>query len=374
MEPLKVGIIGLGKVAHLHAKAVLHEPLTQLAAVCSRNTDTVDTFANEYGARGYTDFDAFINESGIEALCICTPHPAHVHSAVAAAEAGIHLLIEKPLASSLQDCDAILDAAAKSGVKVAMVSQRRFYEPCQRVRRAIDEGKIGAPALGTATILGWRDEPYYKSDPWRGSWEQEGGGVLVNQAPHQLDLLLWYMGEIEELFGYWDNLNHPYIEVEDTAMAVIRFKNGGMANVLVSNSFNPAIHGKVQILGTNGALVSVQTDGGQMFIPGMAAIEEPPLNDLWTVPGETDQLESWEREDTDYFKTINATEHYHKVQMRDFAEAIRDDRPPLADGSAGRQVVELFTAIYRSQRDRKPIQFPLSSENDRDDFDGRTPS
>ncbi len=371
MEALKVGIIGLGKVAHLHAKALQGEPLTELTAVCSRNSDTAKTFASEYGAHGYSNLTAFIQESGIDALCICTPHPAHVHSAVAAAEAGIHLLIEKPLASSLQDCDAILDAAAKTGVKVAMVSQRRFYEPCLRVRRAIDDGKIGKPILGTATILGWRDEAYYQSDPWRGSWDQEGGGVLVNQAPHQLDLLLWYMGEIQEVFGFWDNLNHPYIEVEDTAIAVVRFKNGGMANILVSNSFNPAIHGKVQILGQNGSCISVQTDGGQMFIPGMAAIEEPPLNDIWSVSGESELLDSWAQEDTEFFKSINASEYYHKVQMRDFAEAINDDRPPLADGYAGRQVVELFTAIYRSQRDRKPVQFPLIPETDRPDFDGR---
>ena len=109
-----------------------------------------------------------------------------------------------------------------------MVSQRRFYEPCQRIRRAIDADKIGKPVLGIATLLGWRGQEYYQSDPWRGKWTEEGGGVLVNQAPHQLDLLQWYMGPIDELFGYWDNLNHPYIEVEDTAIAVLRFKSNGL--------------------------------------------------------------------------------------------------------------------------------------------------
>ncbi len=131
-------------------------------------------------------------------------------------------------------------ALARAG-PLGMICQRRFFEPCQRIRRAIDEGKLGRPILGTVTMFGWRDAAYYRSDPWRGSWQGEGGGVLVNQAPHQLDLLLWYIGEIEEVFGYWANLNHPTIEVDDTAVAVIRFKSGALGNIVVSNSQNPAL-------------------------------------------------------------------------------------------------------------------------------------
>ncbi len=157
-----------------------------------------------------------------------------------------------------------------------MICQRRFFEPCQRIRQAIDDGKLGKPVLGTVTMLGWRDAAYYKSDPWRGTWKGEGGGVLVNQAPHQLDLLMWYMGEVEEMFGYWGNLNHPMIEVEDTAITVIRFKSGALGNIVVSNSQNPALYGKVTVHGSNGASVGVQTDGGAMFIAGMSNITEPP--------------------------------------------------------------------------------------------------
>ena len=147
------------------------------------------------------------------------------------------------------------------------------------------------PILGSVAMYGWRDEAYYRSDPWRGSWQGEGGGVLVNQAPHQLDLLHWYMGEIDELFGFWANLNHPYIEVEDTAVAVLRFKNGALGNIVVSNSQNPALYGRVYVHGSNGASIGVQTDGGAMFIAGMSSITEPPINDLWTVPGEEEIIE-----------------------------------------------------------------------------------
>src|SRR5262249_61287694 len=135
----------------------------------------------------------------------------------------------------------------------------------------------------------------------------EGGGVLVNQAPHQLDLLQWFMGPIAQLFGCWVNLNHPYIEVEDTAAAIIRFKNGALGNILVSNSQNPALYGKVAVHGSNGASVGVQTDGGAMFIAGMSSIAEPPINDFWNIPGEEGLLEHWQDEDSALFHRIDGT-------------------------------------------------------------------
>ena len=220
-------------------------------------------------------------------------------------------------------------------------------------------------------MFGWRSPEYYQSDPWRGTWKGEGGGVLVNQAPHQLDLLQWYMGPPTELFGYWDNLNHPSIEVEDTAVAVLRFAGGGLGSIVVSNSQNPALYGKVMIHGSSGACLSVQTDGGAMFIAGMSEIEEPPLNDCWTVPGEQDLLQQWQREDAEFFKTIKPTEYYHRLQINDFLTAIAEDRPPLVTGEEGRRTVEIFTAVYRSRKDKKPIRFPLRPEEDDKTFDGR---
>jgi predicted dehydrogenase len=212
-------------------------------------------------------------------------------------------------------------------------------------------------------MYGWRDRTYYESDPWRGSWAGEGGGVLVNQAPHQLDLLRWYMGPVEELAGFWANLNHPYIEVEDTAVAVLRFKNGGLGNIVVSNSQNPALYGRVSVHGSNGASVGVQTDGGAMFIAGVSGMAEPPVNDLWTVPGETELLEQWQREDRAFFSKIEATEYYHRLQIQDFLRAVLQGRPPSVTGEDGRATVEIFEAIYRSQRTGSVVRFPLAAEN-----------
>jgi predicted dehydrogenase len=265
----------------------------------------------------------------------------------------------------------MLAAAAEAGVKLGMISQRRLYPAVQRVREAIDGGKIGEPALGEAVLLGWRDEAYYNSDPWRGRWETEGGGVLVNQSPHQLDLLQWFMGPVEALFGYWDNLNHPTIEVEDTAVAVIRFQSGALGSIIVSNSQKPGLYGRVHVHGRNGASVGVQTDGGAMFVAGVSNVTEPSINDLWTVPGEEDRLAEWQAEDARTFQQVDATSHYHRLQIEDFLQAIIDNRPPLIDGAEGRKTVELFTAIYRSQRDQRPVRFPLSTEENPESFDGR---
>jgi UDP-N-acetyl-2-amino-2-deoxyglucuronate dehydrogenase len=369
MKKLRTGVIGCGKVSHTHARALSEFEESELIAVYSRSADKAAAFAGQYGATGYTDLDEMLGV--VEAVVVCTPHPFHAAPTVRALEAGVHVLVEKPLAASLQDCDAMIAAAMKSGCRLATVSQRRWYAPVLRVKRAIEEGRIGSPVLGMVAMLGWRDEPYYRSDPWRGSWEMEGGGVLVNQAPHQLDLLLWFMGPIAELYGCWDNLNHPYIEVEDTAIAVVRFASGALGNIVVSNSQKPGLYGKVHVHGSSGASVGVQTDGGAMFIAGMSPVLEPPVNDLWTIPGEEHLLESWRGEDTEFFGTIDAASYYHRLQIRDFLRAILEDRQPLVTAEEGRDTVELFTAIYRSNRDRRPVRFPLQPERGREDFDGR---
>jgi UDP-N-acetyl-2-amino-2-deoxyglucuronate dehydrogenase len=201
---------------------------------------------------------------------------------------------------------------------------------------------------------------------------KEGGGVLVNQASHQLDIFQWLMGPIEEVYGIWRNLNHPYIEVDDTALAIVKFKSGAIGNIIVSNSQKPGIYGKVHIHGSNGASVGVQTDGGAMFIAGMSSIVDPPVNDLWTVQGEEKLFDEWIRQDSDFFNSINAMEYYMKLQNEDFSDAIIHDRKPMISGDEGRVTVELFSAIYRSQRDNQPVRFPLEAELDCSDFDGRT--
>jgi predicted dehydrogenase len=272
-----------------------------------------------------------------------------------AAAAGAHALIEKPMAASLADCDFMLAAARKAGTIISVISQRRFYEPVLRMKAAIDAGKIGRPALGVFQMYSWREPSYYQSDPWRGRWDTEGGGVLVNQSPHQIDLLLWLLGDAEEVSGYWANLNHPNIEVDDTAVASIRFGGGALGSIITSVSQKPGLYTKVHVHGTNGASVGVETDRGATFIAGVSEIAEPPLNDIWTVPGEEHLLAQFQADDRAAFARVSATSHYHALQIQDFLRAALEGRAPLVTGDEGRKVVELFTAIYRSQRERRPI-------------------
>lgn len=368
---IKTAIIGCGKVSHLHASALKQAKNAELTAIYSRSIEKAKEFAAKYQIQAFDNIEAMIASTGTESVVVCTPHPFHAEAVIQCASLGVNCLVEKPLASSLQDCDKMIKACNVNNVKLGVVSQRRFYAPVQRVKKAVEEGKIGKPALGTINMLGWRDRKYYESDAWRGKWEMEGGGVLVNQAPHQLDIFQWLMGPIDEVYGIWENLNHPYIEVEDTALAIVKFKSGAVGNIIVSNSQRPGIYGKVQVHGSNGASVGVQTDGGAMFIAGMSSIAEPPVNDLWTVPGEETLLPIWVKEDSDFFNSINATEYYMKLQNEDFADAVINNRKPMVSGEEGRVTVELFTAIYRSQRDNKPVKFPLEPEYDRTDFDGR---
>ena len=352
----KIAILGCGKVAHLHAKAVRDIPGAWLAGVWSRTKASADAFAAEYGVESFSSVAELVRSKKIDLAVVCTPHPFHAAPAMEAVAAGANVLVEKPLAVTITDCDRIMEACGKAGVSLGVISQRRWYAPSRRVKEAIDAGKIGKPALGMVTMLGWRDKAYYEADAWRGTWDMEGGGVLVNQAPHQLDLLLWYMGDAEEVYGQWRNLNHPYIEVEDTALAIVKFKSGAIGNIIVSNSQKPGLYGKVHVHGSNGASVGVQTDGGAMFIAGRSGILEPPVNDLWTVPGEEALLETWKNEDSAFFSSVDPMVYYMKLQIEDFLQTLDTGMAPQVTGHDGRKVVELFSAIYQSTAENRPVR------------------
>jgi UDP-N-acetyl-2-amino-2-deoxyglucuronate dehydrogenase len=164
------------------------------------------------------------------------------------------------------------------------------------------------------------------------------------------NLLAWFMGPAKEIAGLWDNVNHPYIEVEDTAVAAIRFAGGGMGSVLVSNSQKPGIYAKVHIHGSSGASAGVQTDGGAMFIAGMSGVLEPPYNDLWTIPGQESLLPVWKAEDEAFFSKIDATWYFFALQIAEFSEAARAGRAPAVTGEDGRETVRIFEGIYRDNK------------------------
>ncbi len=354
-----ISIAGCSRVAHLHAKAIQNIPNARLTGVWSRTAKKAEDFASLFETLSYSDIRKMLTDNHTDLMIVCNNPPFHIQPAIEAIKAGVNVLVEKPLSSSLEDCDIIIKASKDFKVMLGVISQRRWYEPVKRVKDAIVTGKIGRPVLATVTLLGWRDKAYFDSETWKGKWETEGGGVLANQAPHQLDILLWFMGEIDEVYGVSRNLNHPYIEVEDTAVAIVKFKSGAIGNIIVSNSQNPGIYGNVQVHGENGASVGVRTDGGAMFLPGRSAIAKPPVNDLWTIPGEESMLKEWIRQDTDAFGSGDPTVRYFQYQIEDFLSALENNMEPSVTGEDGRRVVELFTAIYKSSGDNKPVTFPF---------------
>ncbi len=361
-ERIGTAIIGTGLVAHTHAAALVADPRSRLVAVCSRDLEKVRAFARRYGVRAYSDASELLRDPAVGAVCICTPHPSHADLTVMAARQGVHVLVEKPMAITVADCDRMIEAADQAGVKLGVISQRRLYEPVRRVKRAIDEGRIGQPILGTVTVLGWRGPEYYAMDAWRGTWDEEGGGILVNQVVHQLDLFQWFMGPIAELSAYWSNLNHPFIEVEDTAVASLRFANGALGSIVVSNSQNPGLYAKIHVHGYSGATVGVQTDGGSTFVAGVTEEVDPPHNDVWTVAGEEEHLAKWQAADRARAGEVDIMSHYHVLQIADFLEAIAQDREPMVTGREGRKLVELVQAIYRSGAQQSPVRFPVPAE------------
>lgn len=357
MEELRFALYGYGKVAELHAKALASLAGTaRLVSVIGRDKAKREAFAARWGISARATAAEAADRDRAEAILVTTPHPLHAAHSLESSAAGLHVLVEKPMALSVADCDAMIAAAGVAGRTLGVISQRRWYPAVRRIREALDSGRLGAPALGQVVMLGWRDEAYYRSDPWRGSWAGEGGGVLVNQAPHQLDLLSWFLGPVVEVSAYWANLNHPYIEVEDTAVAVLRFPGGALGSILVSNSQKPGIYAKVHVHGTNGASAGVQTDGGAMFIAGRSGVLEPPVNDLWTVPGEEGKLALWKAEDEAFFKTVDATWWFFARQIEDFAASVREGRLPAVSGRDGRETVRLMEGIYESGRAGCPVR------------------
>jgi predicted dehydrogenase len=350
-EKVRIGLVGYGKVANIHAEALKAAPNGELVSVCgSFAPELRNDFAARWGIASRETVEDMVQKDKIDAVIVTTPHPQHRDCALEAFLAGCHVLVEKPMAVSTAECEDMISASKKAGKILSVGSQRRWFPACQRMKEAIDVGKIGKPSLAQITILGWRDEAYYQSDPWRGKWKTEGGGILINQAPHQIDLMNFFMGPIEEIKGYWDNFNHPYIEVEDSAVAAVKFKSGGLASVLVSNSQKPGIYAKVHVHGSAAWSVGVQTDGGAMFIAGMSSITEPPLNDLWTIEGEKELLDKFRAEDEAFFKTINATVYFFTQQAKDFCAAILENRQPLVSGEDGRETVKFIETMYKQGR------------------------
>lgn len=343
MDRVRVGLVGCGKIAETHAQGLHSLPDADFVACCDQDLSRATALATRYGApHTFDDVGALMRSGLIDAVLVCTPHPAHETVVVAAAAAGVHVLCEKPIAITLGEADRMIEAAQAGGIKFGVIFQRRFWPSAQRIRSAIDGDKIGRPILGECAVRIWRGPDYFAMDPWRGKWATEGGGVLMNQAVHAIDHFQWFMGRAVEVVGRIGTLRHgAYIDVEDTAVATVRFENGGLGAIMAASTFQPDFGFRVAIHGDNGAYVSLwERHEGELGI-----------NDVWTIPGEESERERWLAEDDGK----QGFPDYHVLQIADFLAAVREDREPAVTGVEARKSLEIILAIYASSRTGMPV-------------------
>jgi UDP-N-acetyl-2-amino-2-deoxyglucuronate dehydrogenase len=346
---VRVALVGCGKIAATHAKALDALPEADFIACCDREIDRAAELAAQYGVPHVSGDVVELFRSGlVDAALVCTPHPAHETVVVAAAEAGVHVLCEKPIATTLGEADRMIAAAERAGIKFGVIFQRRFWPSVQRMRAAIDAGKIGNPILGECAVRLWRGPDYFAMDPWRGTWATEGGGVLMNQAIHSVDHFQWFMGRAVEVSGRYATLRHGgYIDVEDTAVATVRFESGALGVLQASSTFQPAYGFRVAVHGDTGATISVwERNEGELGI-----------NDVWSIPGEEPLRDLWLAADDGK----QGFPDYHVLQIQEFLQSVLADREPAVTGAEARKSLEIILAIYESSRTGLPVTLPMAA-------------
>ncbi|MCJ8328631.1 MAG: Gfo/Idh/MocA family oxidoreductase, partial [Lentisphaeria bacterium] len=252
MKTHKIGIIGIGMISEFHAKALAEIPNAELVAAHSRSLEKAEKFTAEFGGKAYDSIDEFMADPEIEIVSICTPSGAHAETAIAAAKAGKHVICEKPIEISLERIDAMTQAHADAGTKLCGIFPYRFNDVTNEMKRAVDAGRFGKLTFAAAHVPWWRDQKYYDEGGWKGTQQLDGGGALMNQSIHAVDSLIWLMGDVDSIMAYTDCLAHDNIEVEDTAVACLRFKNGALGLISGTTSIYPGHFRRVEICGNEG--------------------------------------------------------------------------------------------------------------------------
>ena len=254
MAKHRFGIVGCGMISRFHAAAIAEIKNAQLVAGSDSYAPAAEKFGKDLGVDTYTDFRKMVKRDDIDIVTICTPSGAHAEPAIAAAKAGKHVIVEKPLEVTLARCDQVIEACKKAKVQLGTIFPSRFSEVAQLFKKAIDSGRLGKLALGDAYVKWFRTQKYYDSGGWRGTWKLDGGGALMNQSIHAIDLLQWLMGPVVSVQAVAATLAHKRIEVEDTAVAALRFKNGALGTVEGTTAAFPGFLKKIEISGDKGSI------------------------------------------------------------------------------------------------------------------------
>jgi UDP-N-acetyl-2-amino-2-deoxyglucuronate dehydrogenase len=350
---VRFGLVGCGGIGEVHAKAIELLEEAELVAVCDIDADRAHKVAEEHGvAHAFTDADAMLEEVALDAVTVATDHKHHFAPAMAAMKRGVHTIVEKPITVSLKEAHMLLETAREHGVKLGGVFQRRFFPAAQRMHSAIVEGRTGRVTIAECIALLGRDRAYFARDAWRGTWKGEGGGALMNQAIHMIDMLLWMVGVPNEVYGRWGTLKHDeYIDVEDTACAVVGFESGAMASIVATTtleSIEKAPGFRLAVHGAAGVTVGLS--------------ERPELTQALT--------DQWPFDSEETVRAWAAAEEgksgfpgFHSDQLRDFARAILDDREPTVTGADAVRALEVIKAVYLSEARHSRIVLPMSAED-----------
>ena len=346
----RFGIIGCGMIAGFHAKAI-HAAGGSLVACFDTRPEAADRLAQEYtGCKPYYGLDEFLADSAIDIVTIGTPSGAHLEPAIRSAESGKHIIVEKPLEITLDRCNQIIAACKKNNVLVSTIFHSRFHDSSLTIKSAIESGRFGRLTLGDAIVKWYRTQEYYDSGAWRGTWELDGGGALMNQAIHTIDLLTWLMGPVAEVSAHTALLAHERIDVEDTAVATLKFANGALGTIVGTTASFPGYLKRVEISGSKGSAILEEEDiirwDFAETLPQDADILNAMANRKSGGGGAADPA------------AINFTGH--AKLFANMIAAIEGKEKLVVDGLEGCRSVEIITAIYQSAKIGQAIKLPLN--------------
>ena len=340
VEPLRFGIVGCGTIAPTHARSIVELPDAELVAVCDIVPEKAQALAEKYPARVYTDYQTLIRQEDIDVVIVLTPSGAHAEIGIAAARAGKHVVVEKPIDVTLEKADALIHACRSVGVKLCTISQHRFDPSVMALKKAVEENKLGQLNFGGSHTKWFRSQAYYDSGDWRGTWEMDGGGALINQSIHYVDLLQYIMGPVEEISAYTATRAHQRIEVEDIAVASIKFRSGAVGLLEGNTAAYPGFCARLDIYGTEGSVI-IEND--QVKAWELRCGEDCPVPPEATgFIGGTSSKDIWHLS--------------HRRQLADMIAAIREDHDPLVTGEEGRKALQIVLAVYESSRAGKPVR------------------
>ncbi|UCF36832.1 MAG: Gfo/Idh/MocA family oxidoreductase [Acidobacteriota bacterium] len=334
-----VGILGGGNISETHLKAALEIEDVEVVAVCGQNHEKTAKLAEMAGARAYTDLEAFLSHKPMDLVAIGSPSGVHTTQGIAAARRGLHVLVEKPIDISTYLADQLIDECASAGVKLGVFFQDRVADDLKQLKMQVDSGKLGRLLLVTAHVKWYRPAEYYGDSKWRGTWAFDGGGAVINQAIHTLDLLLWLCGPVRRVVALTKTQLHK-IETEDTAVAILEFENGALGTFEAATSAYPGFPRKVVLSGSRGS----------------ATVEHDRIASLDFVGVEKASGQELARDrNASESSAVVSNVSGHRRLLEDFIAAIDEDRKPLCDGSEGRRSIALVEAIYRSAREGGPV-------------------